>query len=163
MKRFRPQLERQHSARQTSLGVQFRLLAGLCFLLAVPFAEVAVTSAAFAQEPDSRTPVCMRGQFPADVDASGTRRNRDFAIIAASRDTKALRAMGFVAMDCAAVSLATTTAQERWRNRICRLAAIRNEDVQADIARRIGAAANILCATAELAIGPWTPDRRSID
>ena len=110
---------------------------------------------ALAQSETDRSAVCMRGAFAAEAVAQSPQGSGHFDIVVAERDVAALRKFGFQIVDCAEGKLSTVGQKLRWRNRICRVAGIRSQQVQLDVTKKLNISANILCGTAELALGQW--------
>ncbi len=95
-------------------------------------------------------PVCMTREYEAEG------RKQAFEIITVASDARALRANGFVATDCKTI-FPTTAQRERYRDKVCVMAARFSDEVQAQFAELLGERPAVLCGMAELAVGQWEP------
>jgi hypothetical protein len=102
-----------------------------------------------ASNPDS-APVCMTREYEADG------RKRAFEIITVASDVRALQTKGFVVADCKA-AFRTADQQERYRDKVCVMAARFSDEVQTQFAELLGERPAVLCGMAELAVGQWEP------
>lgn len=104
-------------------------------------------------------PACMEGALRDVVQVRESGRGRKYPIIVATRDVALLESAGFERIECSGSDLASPAKRTAFRDGVCELAAYGNEAVQEQITRSIGVDASILCGSAELAMGAWSPKR----
>lgn len=133
------------------------LATGLIARLMLP-APVAAQDAARATEV-AKSPVCMARAFGDVPQVSRERQAQVYYVAAPSSMSKSLAAKGFTAVDCETAQLATPTAIAAWRDQTCELAAFGNAAVQNQLETALGERPGVLCAMAQVLVGPWDRKR----
>lgn len=104
-------------------------------------------------------PVCMIRPLGDVPQVPTARRGRPFRIITLERAAPGLEAKGFTRVDCTTADLVQVDKRRGWRNEICEIAAVGNEAVQNQFERAYGERPAVLCAAAQLVVGPWDRKR----
>ena len=104
------------------------------------------------------TSVCMTGTWQGSAQTLSSNRGKQFHIAVAPTDVPTLERKGLSQADCGALNLTSHSHRQRSRGEACLMAAFGNEAVQAQFERALGVRPAVLCASAELAGGPW-PER----
>lgn len=105
--------------------------------------------------------VCLARQLDGRDGAATATAGRLFYVLAHPRSLSGLRARGFSEADCSTAALATDKQREEYKERVCALAASGNDAVQKQLETVFGEAPAVLCANAEMVVGPWKRERRA--
>ena len=100
---------------------------------------------------------CMAGGWRDVPQVKAAQRGQQFRILVAKSDVKYLEAQGFAEVDCKVSDFASKPKRTAWRDHICDLGSYGNEAVQNQLESAFGVRPAVLCGSAEMVAGQWTP------